>query len=86
MTSKTRWGARLALTGMAAAAIAASTLVTAAPAHADRAQDCAALVTSSKIDFYLYQWYGVFYGYDSRQAQGYLGSSMDAIDFYAINC
>lgn len=86
MTAKTRWSARLTTTAVAAAAIATGTLVTAAPAHADRAQDCQALLTTVQVDFYLYQWYGVFYGYDSRQAQGHLSTSMDAADFWTVNC
>jgi hypothetical protein len=86
MTSRTRWGARLTATGLAAAAIAAGTLLSASPAHADRAQDCRVLAAKSRIDYNLYDWYGIALGYSSREAQSHLQASIDAMDFYGVNC
>jgi hypothetical protein len=78
---------RLAATGLAAAAtIAAGSLLIASPAHADRARDCELLVASATVDFYLYQWYGIALGFDSRQAKAHLGSSIDAMDFWVEAC
>jgi hypothetical protein len=86
VTTKTSWGTRLTATGLAAAAIACGTLLTATPAHADRVQDCRALEATIKIHYNLYDWYGIALGYDSWEAQGHLQSSSDAADFYGINC
>jgi hypothetical protein len=77
---------RLAAAAVAVAAVAAGTLLTAGPAHADRARDCQQLVAKAKIDFYLYDWYGIALGYSSREAQAHLGSSIDAMDFYLEAC
>jgi hypothetical protein len=86
MTTKTRWGARLAAVGVATTAIAAGTLLTAAPAHADRARDCQVLMAKAEIAHNLYEWYGIALGYDSRQAQAYLGQAIDASDFWMEAC
>jgi hypothetical protein len=86
MTMKTSWGTRVVAMGLAAAAIAGGTLLTATPAHADRAQDCRALEATIKIHYNLYDWYGIALGYDSWEAQGHLQSSIDAADFYGVNC
>ena len=86
MTAKTRWSARLTIAVVATATITAGTLVTAAPAHADRAQDCEALLNRGLVEYRLYEWYGVFLGYDSKQAQGHLKAASDGADFWMVNC
>ena len=57
MTAKARWSARLTVTALAAATLAALTV--AAPAHADRAQDCETLMNKAQREFYLYEWTGL---------------------------
>jgi hypothetical protein len=86
MTSRTGWAARLAMTGLAAGVVGTSTLLAASPAHADRAQECRALIADAQIAFNLYDWYGIALGYDSRQAKAYLGQSQDAAEFWLENC
>jgi hypothetical protein len=86
MTTRTGWGARLAAMGLAAATIAAGTLLTATPAHADRARDCQVLMARAQIAHNLYDWYGIALGYDSRQAQGYLRQATNAADFWMEAC
>jgi hypothetical protein len=76
----------LTVTALATATIAAGTLIPAAPAHADRAQDCEVPLTAAQVDFRMYEWYGVAFGTNSPQAQGYLKSSIAALDFWMVNC
>jgi len=64
----------------------ATAVTVAAPAHADRAQDCEVPLTAAQVDFRLYEWYGVAFGTNSPQAQGYLKSSIAALDFWMVNC
>jgi hypothetical protein len=86
MTAKTRWTARLTATALTVAAIAIGSLGAATPAHANRAQDCQALLDSGQVDFRMYEWYRVFYGADSWEARGHLKASIDAADNWLLSC
>ena len=84
MTARTRWSARLTVTALATAAIAAGTLVTAAPAQAK--PGCAELMDKANVQFHLYEWYGIALGYDSKRAQAHLKTSGQMADFWMENC